>query len=90
VPTISEKGYYNRRQVGCLSSTRSCQLQRFCKCECLVILYSFTDLVDFLGLAVPGVVLQLESSLIGFFFLTNISVFFIVYCFIYFWLIIIC
>jgi hypothetical protein len=26
------------------------------------------------------VVLQLESSLIGFFFLTNISVFFIVYC----------
>jgi hypothetical protein len=53
VLAISRKDYYSRRHVGHLSYTISCQLQRFSKCELLVILYSFTELIDFLGSAAP-------------------------------------
>ena len=53
MPAISGKGHYGKKQVGRLSYTRSCQLQRFCKCERLVILYSFIELDDFLSLAAP-------------------------------------
>jgi hypothetical protein len=53
VLAVFGKGYCSRRQVGCLSYTRICLLQRFCEYEHIVILYSFTELVDFLGLAAP-------------------------------------